>query len=299
MALSGHSGELALVDLVQANALGRNTCRIAVYTSTHNGVIFVRDGSILHASLGDLSGPEAFYAAVTADDVFFHVDSGVTGETTSIATGWQTLVLEAMRRKDEGILRQPSAESARKTEVPAVHGRLETAQEAAAVAAGPPRLAGAPPGVAVEAPMGRARSPWPVVAVGALLATAAVVAWLLLASPHAQVDARSTPSAAPSAPVEVVEANELTGPGDVLPNLIAGTAPRSPDPTLSVSPTVVCRILLDETGRVVDAKIYRSRLDLARFEEVALDTVAGYRFTPAIRKGQPVKVWLNWPVSFQ
>jgi hypothetical protein len=285
MALSGHSGELALVDLIQANAMGRNTCRIAVYTPTHNGVIFMLNGAVVHASLGDLTGPDAFYATATSEDLYFHVDSGVTCATASITAGWQSLLLEAMKRKDEGLLRQPSATSAREGDsVPRAAPGARQEQESA-------RRPSAP---GVVQRTGR------LVALGLMAAVAvAVVAWFLIGVPQAPVSATTTPIAGAPADTEVVEATALTGPKDVLPRLVSGAAPRSPDPTLAMAPSVVCRLLVVETGRVAEAKIYRSRLDLARFEEAALDAAASYRFTPAIHDGKPVRVWLNWPVSFQ
>jgi protein TonB len=66
-----------------------------------------------------------------------------------------------------------------------------------------------------------------------------------------------------------------------------------------LKPTIVCRLLIAADGRVADAKIYRSRLDLAAFEDAALDAVRQYRFTPGRLSGAPVPVWINWPVTFR
>ncbi|HXO26378.1 MAG TPA: energy transducer TonB, partial [Thermoanaerobaculia bacterium] len=96
-----------------------------------------------------------------------------------------------------------------------------------------------------------------------------------------------------------VEATLLTGPADAIPSLIAGAAPASPDPTATLKPTIVCRLLVAADGHVADAKIYRSRLDLATFEDAALDTVRRYRFAPGRRAGRPVPVWINLPVMFR
>jgi TonB family protein len=96
-----------------------------------------------------------------------------------------------------------------------------------------------------------------------------------------------------------VEATRLTGPQDALPTLTAGQPPAAPDAASTLKPTVVCRLLLDADGRVVDAKIYRSRLDLAAFEDAALDAVRRYQFTPGRLAGKAVPVWINWPVAFR
>ncbi len=50
---------------------------------------------------------------------------------------------------------------------------------------------------------------------------------------------------------------------------------------------------------MADAKIYRSRLDLGAFEDAALDAVRRYRFSPGRLAGEPVAVWISWPVSFR
>src|SRR5262245_7875612 len=44
----------SLPDLVQANALGRNTCRIAVATEMGRGTIHIEEGEVVDARYGDL-----------------------------------------------------------------------------------------------------------------------------------------------------------------------------------------------------------------------------------------------------
>jgi phosphate binding protein len=71
-----------------------------------------------------------------------------------------------------------------------------------------------------------------------------------------------------------------------------------PDVALALRPTIVVRLKIDATGAVTDAKVYRSRLELAAFEEAALDAAARFRFAPALRAGRAVAAWINWPVGF-
>lgn len=78
-----------------------------------------------------------------------------------------------------------------------------------------------------------------------------------------------------------------------------GTPPTSPLPDLAVRPTIVCRILIGTEGQVLEARVYQSRLDLAPFEETVWAAVRTYRFRPASRNAAPVRVWVNWPVSFE
>jgi TonB family protein len=113
---------------------------------------------------------------------------------------------------------------------------------------------------------------------------------------------RSLPPAA--APVQAVppiaayDVAQLTGVGDLAPALISGPRPARPASALPLSPTIVCRILVDAEGKVVRSTIFRSRLELAPYEDAALAAVQRYRFQPARRGGQAVAAWMNWPIRF-
>ena len=72
-----------------------------------------------------------------------------------------------------------------------------------------------------------------------------------------------------------------------------------PGDELSLKPTIVLRILIDATGKVREASVYRPRADLAELEKIALQAVQDYQFDPARRGGRPAPVWTNWPVEFR
>jgi TonB family protein len=95
----------------------------------------------------------------------------------------------------------------------------------------------------------------------------------------------------------VVEASALTAEGDQLPFLVAGEAPVVVLGELALRPTIVCRLLIDARGNVIEASVYRSRSELATLEADVLAAVRGFRFAPAQRNGQSVAVWINWPVE--
>jgi len=324
MPLSGHSSDLSLADLVQANIYGRNTCRVLVATPQGHGVFFLSDGAIVDARFGDLAGSEAFCALVNAENAHFRVDSGIRCPSQTIHEDWQKLLLDAMRLKDEGKVPKPQGL------VPPRNGRQAGPTALDRVGSGSPSAGGrdvllsfadsaAPPGPvnagpgrdaqrtavpagsreqATEAGAQRRRRGSPLVILVPVLAVAiAVVAYLTAG--HRTGEGLEPSKAPASGSVETVEVTALTGQGDVPPQFLAGQTPRSPNSALAVAPTVVCRILVDEKGTVADAKIFRSRLDLASFEDAALEAVRSYRFNPGLRAGRPVRVWVNWPVSFQ
>ncbi|MBI2222958.1 MAG: energy transducer TonB [Acidobacteria bacterium] len=58
---------------------------------------------------------------------------------------------------------------------------------------------------------------------------------------------------------------------------------------------VILEILIDEGGRVQDARVLRS---VALLDEAALDAVKQWRFSPSILDDQPVKVVLTVEVNF-
>lgn len=101
-------------------------------------------------------------------------------------------------------------------------------------------------------------------------------------------------------PTELVaiEATALEGPGDKLPILADGEPPDTPNSELDVAPSIMCRLLIDEQGNVVQARVYKPRLEYGPFEEAALAAVKDYKFEPALRKGKPIPVWVQWQVTF-
>ena len=122
-------------------------------------------------------------------------------------------------------------------------------------------------------------------------------AWPLRAAPAsiATVGLAATPESPAPPPLE---AATLDQPGDAPPQLAAGVPPQPPAQALPLSPTIVCRLLVGADGAVHKAQIFRSRLELAQYEDAALAAVQRYRFIPARHAGRPVAVWLDWPVQF-
>jgi phosphate binding protein len=127
-----------------------------------------------------------------------------------------------------------------------------------------------------------------------------VISWRLWRKPLATTATAAASAVAPtrSEPAVVVDASELTGPNDSPPTLLQGLPPTPPKLDWAVAPTIVCRLTIDRDGTVQKSRVYRSRLDLAAFEDAALAAVERYRFSPARKSGVPVAVTINWPVSF-
>jgi CheY-like chemotaxis protein/predicted regulator of Ras-like GTPase activity (Roadblock/LC7/MglB family) len=97
----GRISDLNLSDLIQMNCLGRLTNALHVKKEAHVGVIYFEDGNIVHASVDDLKGEEAFYEILSWEGGSFSIEKGVKAPEDTIVKGWQTLLLEALKRADE------------------------------------------------------------------------------------------------------------------------------------------------------------------------------------------------------
>jgi TonB family protein len=296
MKLAGDLAEFSLADLVQVAGIAGRTCCVRVMAGDGNGRIYLQNGEVVSAQFEDLTGDDAFVALLAARAGHFQVENGAAPEQSNMQGNVQRLLLQANARIEGGDVPKPQ-----RRPLPA------PSPQAAAMAGAGPGAAGA-----TAAAGGARRGLWIGVAADLLLVAAA--SWLAFARRDntaaiaASGDARSAAGAngrggtadGPLTPaLAAVEATQLAGPRDAQPTLVSGPQPAAPDPTAALKPTIVCRLLVDTDGRVADAKVYRSRLDLAAFEDAALDAVHKYRFTPGRQNGAPVPVWINWPVTFR
>ncbi len=286
MKIAGDLAEFALADLIQVQGLSGRTCAIRVLAPEASGALHLVDGRPVHAVFEDLTGEDAFIALVAARSGYFQIDAAATTAERTLHGELRDMLLDAAARIDDGTVPAPARPRPARMAAPG------PASGAGAAAATPPAPAPA---------AGRGR----VLALGALALLGALVvagfAFSRLDAAHGgDVAATGSTAGATAAPLaaNAVEATALAGPRDALPALLAGAPPAAPAGA-ALRPTIVCRLLVDPAGRVAEAKVYRSRLDLAAFEESALDAVGRYRFAPGRRDGRPVAVWINWPVSFR
>lgn len=277
--LLGHVKELPLADLVQAHVGNRRTGVVRLTGPDVHGELYLDYGRVVHARFGDLVGPPAVYAMLGEPELHFEVEVGAVAPLRTVDTPWPALLLEAARQADEGCT--PSVRRMRFTQDT---GELPVASEVAEGRRASRRVTGI--GAARKPPPNRLR--WAAVAVAVIGGLAGVVSY-----------ASRTQEARSHFVGDAIDASALTGPEDLRPVLLSGELPEVPSTGLAVVPTIVCRLHIDERGVVTHARIYRSRLELAAFEEAALEAVRSFRFAPAQKGGEAVPVWLNWPVTFR
>jgi protein TonB len=278
MSLVGDSTELSLVDLIQVKGQSPATCRILVQGRGGPGAIFLDRGTVVYAEYDGLLGEAAAHALLAEHEVVYRATSDVPPPAPNMATEHRALLLQAAVAHDERRRTPPP--------LPATRNLVAAPARSAAASLPPRRTAGGRPTLTLVR--------WSLVALALGLVGAVVFGRISVR----RSEAAASVLPAPVPPAVPVEASELRTHGDELPVLLSGEPPRSPEPDVALRPTVVVRLLVDPSGVVERAEVYRPRPELARFEEAALDAARRFAFRPARRAGAPVGVWINWPVDF-
>jgi response regulator RpfG family c-di-GMP phosphodiesterase len=100
--VSGSLAEMGLADIVQILWHGRKTGSLKVRNGNDAGEIHFVDGAIYNALFGKLRGEEAFYAMLHMQNGDFALVPNFRAPARVIEQSPEALLLEAMRRMDEG-----------------------------------------------------------------------------------------------------------------------------------------------------------------------------------------------------
>ncbi len=100
-ALEGDLQTMSLASIIQINCEERNQAQLTLNYQGKIGVIFFKDGGMIHAETGDLSGDEAIYSLLSWENGSFRLKMGAEPANQTIHKGWSSLLLEGMRRIDE------------------------------------------------------------------------------------------------------------------------------------------------------------------------------------------------------
>lgn len=99
---------LDLLDVIQLKAVGRFSGSISVKGEGDSGLLFFRDGQVIHAETGRATGEEAFFQLVQGPNASFALQPNVTTTRHTIHRSWQFLLLESQRQLDEARRHDPS-----------------------------------------------------------------------------------------------------------------------------------------------------------------------------------------------
>jgi response regulator RpfG family c-di-GMP phosphodiesterase len=101
--VSGRLRELGLPDMVQVLFHGRKSGNLKIRAPEGSGEIHFAEGNVVNALWGELRGEEAFYAMLKLTDGEFGLDPAFTASSRVIDQSSEALLLEGMRRLDEGL----------------------------------------------------------------------------------------------------------------------------------------------------------------------------------------------------
>ncbi len=104
MALTGHLSDLSLSELIEFFCNQRKSGRLKVLYPRGGGYFYLQSGSVVDARIGVLHGIDAVYYALTLPNAEFEFSAEVDSVERTIDQPWTQVVLEALRRLDEGIV---------------------------------------------------------------------------------------------------------------------------------------------------------------------------------------------------
>src|SRR6266404_477502 len=103
MALTGHLSDLSLSELIEFFCNQRKTGLLKVLYPQGPGQFYLQQGSVVDARVGVLRGIDAVYFALTLPNAKFEFSGSVEAIERTINQPWTQVVLEGLRRLDEGI----------------------------------------------------------------------------------------------------------------------------------------------------------------------------------------------------
>ncbi len=107
MSFQGSLAELHLPDILQLVAASGKTGAFRLTQDASVGSVYLKEGRIVHAALGDEQGEDALYTLATWNDGEFVFTPGEATETETVTRSNTSLLMEAARRIDEWrVLRQ-------------------------------------------------------------------------------------------------------------------------------------------------------------------------------------------------
>ncbi len=99
---AGQLSDIGVIDLVQTIDVNRKSGIIHILNrENRRGAIYFRDGKIIDAEVGRLSGPDALYRLLSWSEGMFEVEFKAIRRKEVIELSQQALLMEGMRRLDE------------------------------------------------------------------------------------------------------------------------------------------------------------------------------------------------------
>ncbi len=101
MSFQGSLSDLPLADIVQLVAVSGKTGMFSLTRASEHGSVYLQNGQITHARVGDVEGEDAIYALALWTSGTFLFSPGSEGDKQTITRSNTNLLIEAARRSDE------------------------------------------------------------------------------------------------------------------------------------------------------------------------------------------------------
>jgi CheY-like chemotaxis protein len=92
---------VGLQDVLQMECLARSSSVLEISTAQTRGSVFVQDGQIIHAQVGELVGEAAFNQLLSLSGGQFNLKPFAEPPARTISGSWEFLLMEAARKRDE------------------------------------------------------------------------------------------------------------------------------------------------------------------------------------------------------
>jgi HD-GYP domain-containing protein (c-di-GMP phosphodiesterase class II) len=93
--LNGNIEDFSLTDIIQILSLGLKTAKVEITHDAEKGMLYLLRGKIIHASAGNLRGPEAFFELVKWERGNFFILHGQTTNDVNVTLDTMHLLMEA------------------------------------------------------------------------------------------------------------------------------------------------------------------------------------------------------------
>lgn len=104
MSMNGQLSDLHLSELIEFFCNQRKTGRLKIDYPLAPGVFFIHEGELVDAKVGALNGKDAVFFALTLTSATFDFSPGMGSSRRTINESWASVVLEGLRRIDEGAM---------------------------------------------------------------------------------------------------------------------------------------------------------------------------------------------------
>jgi hypothetical protein len=102
--MNGQLSDLHLSELIEFFCNQRKTGRLKIDYPLAPGVFFIHEGDLVDAKVGALNGKDAVFFALTLASATFDFSPGMSSSRRTINESWASVVLEGLRRIDEGAM---------------------------------------------------------------------------------------------------------------------------------------------------------------------------------------------------